>query len=320
MTTKLDVTAAKMTRERPRRIASGVYSAIPSIEAAEAREPDAIADVERIELAMLLEAIFRSNGSDFRSYAPSSLRRRVEKRREAEGLGSISALQDLVLHDTNAMGRLLGDLSISVTAMFRDPSFFTALRKRVVPLLRTYPFIRIWHAGCATGEEVYSLAILLEEEGLLGRARIYATDMNEDAVAAAKEGVFPLARLKEYAANYDGAGGKQRFSDYYAGTPRGARFAERLRENVLFAQHNLATDTGFSEFNLVLCRNVLIYFAAPLKDRALGLFTQSLSPFGLLALGRSESLRFTGAENEYDEVDGVERIYRVRSAAIASMR
>lgn len=313
---KLDVTAENVIARPSRGIASGVYSAIPSIEAAAMRAPDGVADVERIELEMLLEAIFRANGSDFRSYAPSSLRRRVEKRREAERLETISALQDLVLHDASAMGRLLGDLSISVTTMFRDPSFFIALRTRVVPLLRTYPFIRIWHAGCATGEEVYSLAILLEEEGLLGRARIYATDMNEDAVAAAKEGVFPLVRLQEYAANYDRAGGKQRFSDYYAATPRGARLAERLRENVLFAQHNLATDAGFSEFNLILCRNVLIYFAAPLKDRVLGLFTQNLSPFGLLALGRSESLRFTSAENDYDEVDAIERIYRVRSAGI----
>jgi chemotaxis protein methyltransferase CheR len=272
----------------------------------------ATSDVGHIELEMLLEAIFRWNGSDFRWYAPSSIRRRVEKRREAEGLETISALQALVLHDTSAMGRLLGDLSISVTAMFRDPSFFIALRERIVPLLRTYPFIRVWHAGCATGEEVYSLAIMLEEEGLLGRARIYATDMNEEAVAAAKEGVFPLARLHEYAANYELAGGKRRLSDYYAGTSQGARFAERLRENVLFAQHNLATDAVFSEFDLILCRNVLIYFAAPLKDRVLSLFTQSLSSFGALALGRSESVRFTSSGNDYDEVDASERLYRVR--------
>lgn len=312
--TKADVTT------QPRRIVSGIYSAGPMTEPAAAAAHDGLGDVECIELEVLLEAIFRTNGSDFRSYAPSSLRRRVDKRRDAEGLETISALQGLVLHDTTAMGRLLGDLSICVTAMFRDPSFYAALRERIVPLFRTLPFIRIWHAGCATGEEVYSLAILLDEEGLLGRARIYATDMNEDAVAAAKEGVFPLARLQEYAANYDLAGGKQRFCDYYGATPRGARFAERLRENVLFAQHNLATDTSFGEFNLILCRNVLIYFTAPLKERVLGLFTQSLSRSGVLALGRSESLRFTSAEDDYDEIDGVERIYGVRWAGIDSAR
>lgn len=266
--------------------------------------------LERLEIELLLEAIFRHYGHDFRSYAFSSIRRRLKKRLEAENLPTFTALQDRILHEPDAMQRLLRDLSVNVTGMFRDPTFFAAFRAEVVPLLRTYPFVRIWHAGCATGEEVYALAILLEEEGLYDRARIYATDMNEDALEKAKSGIFPVARMREYTASYLAAGGTRSFSEYYTAMYGNALFHSRLRRNVLFAQHNLATDTSFSEFNVILCRNVLIYFARPLKERVMRLFADSLAPLGILCLGRRESLRFTEAENDYEEIDDKERIYR----------
>ncbi len=266
--------------------------------------------LERLEMELLLEAIFRHYGYDFRQYAPSSLRRRLKKRLEAENLATFSALQDRVLHDPNAIEGLLRDMSVNVTGMFRDPTFFLSLRQNVIPLLRTYPFVRIWHAGCASGEEVYAMAILLEEEGLLERSRLYATDMNAEVLERARSGIFPLARMREYTASYQQAGGTRSFSEYYTASYGAALFHARLRENVLFAQHNLATDTSFSEFNLILCRNVLIYFNRQLKERTLDLFGASLAPLGVLCLGRRESLRFTKVENEFEEIDPKERIYR----------
>ena len=269
-----------------------------------------VSALERLEIELLLEAIYRHYGHDFRSYAFSSLRRRFRKRLEAEKAPTFSALQDRVLHDPKAMDRLLRDMSVNVTGMFRDPTFFLALREKLLPILRTYPFVRIWHAGCASGEEVYALAIILEEEGLYERSRVYATDMNSDALDNAKAGEFPLARMREYTSNYLQAGGTRSFSEYYTARRDSAVFDARLRRNVLFAQHNLATDTSFSEFNLILCRNVLIYFDRTLKERVYKLFDASLAPFGALCLGRRESLRFTSAETEYEEFDAAERIYR----------
>jgi chemotaxis protein methyltransferase CheR len=277
------------------------------------RADDAYAGVsalERLEIELLLEGVFRHYGHDFRAYAFSSLRRRLKKRLEGEGLPTFSALQDRVLHDGEAMDRLLRDMSVSVTGMFRDPTFFLALREKVVPILRTYPFVRIWHAGCATGEEVYALAIMLEEEGLYDRARIYATDISADALEKAKAGIFPLSRMREYTQNYLQAGGTRAFSEYYSANYEAALFDPSLRRNVLFAQHNLATDTSFSEFNVILCRNVMIYFDRTLKERVFKLFEASLASLGLLCLGRRESLRFTSAENDYEEFDARERIYR----------
>jgi chemotaxis protein methyltransferase CheR len=300
-------------------IRSGTYARAltpePGSESAPALKPAAYVGVpalERLEIELLLEAIYRHYGYDFRSYAFSSLRRRLKKRLEGEGLASYSALQDRVLHDSDAMDRLLRDMSVNVTGMFRDPTFFLALRKAVVPIMRTYPFVRVWHAGCATGEEVYATAILLEEEGLYDRARIYATDMNADALERARQGIFALSRMREYTANYQQAGGTGSFSEYYTASYDAALFHSRLRRNVLFAQHNLATDTSFSEFNLVMCRNVLIYFNRSLKERALKLFADSLAPLGIVCLGRRESLRFTSFENVFDELDPKERIYRRR--------
>jgi len=267
-------------------------------------------DLDRVEIELLLEGVFRHYGFDFRSYAYASIRRRLWKRVEAERLGSISELQALVLHDGAAMDRLLLDLSISVTAMFRDPDFYQVFRRDVVPLLRTYPFIRIWHAGCSSGEEVYSAAIVLEEEGLLDRARIYATDINDNVLKQAKAGIFPLNRMQEYTENYIRAGGERSFSEYYTAMYDGALFSPSLTRNTVFSQHNLVTDRSFSEFHMVFCRNVLIYFDRALQDRVHSLFYESLVMFGILALGSKESLRFSQYEDCYEMLHVKERIYR----------
>ena len=267
-------------------------------------------ELEQIEIELLLEGIYQHYGFDFRSYAYASIRRRLWKRIEAEGLSTISALQDRVLHDSDLMERLLLDLTINVTAMFRDPGFYRVFREQVVPTLRTYPFIRIWHAGCATGEEVYSMAILLEEEGLYERSRIYATDINEVVLQKAKAGIFPIDRMQEYTENYIAAGGKRSFSDYYVAKYDGALFQPSLTKNVVFSQHNLVTDRSFSEFNVILCRNVLIYFDKTLQARVLTLFYDSLAMFGALALGSKESLRFSPYEECYEQINDREKIYR----------
>ncbi|AHG87607.1 MCP methyltransferase, CheR-type, SAM-binding domain, C-terminal [Gemmatirosa kalamazoonensis] len=266
--------------------------------------------LERIEIELLLEAVHRHYGFDFRGYAYSSLRRRVWKRIQAEGLSTVSALQDRVLHDTEVMERLLDDLSVTVTAMFRDPGFYQTFRETVVPILRTYPFIRIWHAGCSTGEEVYSMAILLHEEDLYDRARVYATDMNETVLRRARDGIFPLERMQEYTENYIRAGGRRSFSEYYTSGYNGALFDASLKRNVVFAQHNLVTDGSFTEFNVVLCRNVLIYFDKALQTRVHGLFYDSLTMFGILALGSKESLRFSKYDGCYEPLVASEKIYR----------
>jgi len=267
-------------------------------------------ELERIEIQLLLEGIYRHYGFDFRAYAYASLRRRIWKRIDSDGLKTISALQDRVLHDPSMMERLLLDLSINVTAMFRDPGFYVAFRRDVVPALRTYPFIRIWHAGCSTGEEAYSMAILLEEEDLYDRTRIYATDINEVVIRKAKEGIFPLDRMQEYTQNYIRAGGTRSFSEYYTAMYDGALFAPRLMRNIVFSQHNLVTDRSFAECNVILCRNVLIYFDRTLQQRVHKLFYESLPVYGYLGLGSKESLRFTGFEDNYEAVDRREKIYR----------
>jgi chemotaxis protein methyltransferase CheR len=268
------------------------------------------ADLERIEIELLLEGVYRHYGFDFRAYAYASIRRRLWKRVSAEGLTSISELQARVLHDPDAMERMLLDLSVSVTSMFRDPRFYQVFRAEVVPLLRTYPFIRIWHAGCSTGEEVYSTAILLEEEGLLERARLYATDINDAVLQQARAGIFPLNRMQEYTDNYIRAGGKRSFSEYYTAKYDGALFSPSLTKNVVFSQHNLVTDRSFSEFNVIFCRNVLIYFDRSLQHRVHALFYESLVMFGILALGSKESLRFSQYEPCYEKLDAREKLYR----------
>ena len=267
-------------------------------------------ELERLELELLLEAIHRRYGFDFREYASSSLKRRVWRRIRAEGLDSVSGLQEAVLHEPVVMERLLLDLSINVTSMFRDPTFYSAFRAQVVPLLKTWPFLRIWNAGCSTGEETYSLAILLREEGLYDRSRIYATDINEAVLEQARAGVFPLEKMQEYTQNYLRAGGTSAFSEYYLAAYDGAQFQRSLVDNVVFAQHNLVSDRSFNEFHAIVCRNVMIYFDRSLQDRVHELFYESLAMFGVLVLGHKESIRFTRFADRYEELDASERIYR----------
>jgi len=267
-------------------------------------------ELEPLEIEFLLEAVYRHYGFDFREYARASLKRRLWRRMSAEGLRTVTQLQDRLLHEPAAMERLLLDLSINVTSMFRDPSFYVSFRKNVAPMLRTYPFTRIWCAGCSTGEEVYSLAILLEEEGLYERTRIYATDINAQVLNTALEGVFPLEKMKLYTEQYIRGGGKREFSEYYVAAYGGARFSRSLTENVVFAQHNLASDRTFNQFNAIICRNVLIYFDKKLQDRVHGLFYESLEMFGVLALGHKESVTFSSHSDSYEAIDAAERIYR----------
>jgi chemotaxis protein methyltransferase CheR len=267
-------------------------------------------ELERIEIDLLLEGVYRHYGIDFRGYAVSSLKRRLARRMREEGTATLSALQDKVLHDRDAMQRLLVALSISVTSMFRDPSFYRAFREKVVPILRTYPFVRLWNAGCATGEETFSLAIVLEEEGLLERTRIYATDFNASVVEHARSGEFSLARMKAYTQNYLDAGGTKEFSRYYTADGAVARFAPSLLENAVFAKHNLVSDGSFNEFHGILCRNVLIYFGRTLQERVHSLFHESLVNFGVLGLGHKETIRFTPLEHCYEAIDPREKLYR----------
>jgi chemotaxis protein methyltransferase CheR len=267
-------------------------------------------DLERIEVQLLLEAIYQHYGFDFRGYALGSLKRRLWRRAYGEKVETLSALQDKVLHDPAVMERLLLDLSINVTAMFRDPTFFQSFREKVVPLLRTYPFVRIWNAGCSTGEETYSLAILLKEEGLYDRTRIYATDINDRVLERAREGRFPLEKMREYTENYLRAGGRDEFSRYYTVEGDVASFTGELCEQVVFAQHNLVSDAPFNEFNVLVCRNVMIYFGKTLQDRVHELFYDSLETLGVLALGHKESIRFTRYEDRYESLDTQEKLYR----------
>ncbi|RXZ81531.1 protein-glutamate O-methyltransferase CheR [Paenibacillaceae bacterium] len=265
---------------------------------------------ERIEIELLLEAIFRLYGHDFRNYAYSSIRRRIWHRVQSERLTTISGLQERVLHDQGCMSRLLADMTIHVTEMFRDPEMFRAFREEVVPLLRTYPFIRIWHAGCSTGEEVYSMAILLHEEGLYDKARIYATDTNGDVLNIAREGVFPLDRMQQYTRNYMDAGGKASFSEYYTAKYDSVIIHSFLKKNLVFGQHNLVTDSSFNEFNVIFCRNVMIYFNKQLQDHVHHLLYDSLSVFGVLALGMKESINFSKHADAYENLDRQHRLYR----------
>jgi chemotaxis protein methyltransferase CheR len=267
-------------------------------------------EIEEVELDVLLEAILRVYGYDFRNYARSSLRRRLWRRVTAEGRSSLSGLLESVLHDPAAMERLRVDLSVTVTSMFRDPPFFLSLRERVIPLLRTYPFVRIWVAGCATGEEVYSLAILLREEGIAEQVRMYATDVSDEVLDRAQEGLVPLDKMRTYSSNYLEGGGRESLSRYYAVEGRWARLDPSLRDGVVFARHNLATDGTFNEFHVILCRNVLIYFDRTLQRRVHELFDESLVPLGILGLGARESLATTTLEGRYEALDQQVRLYR----------
>lgn len=262
------------------------------------------------ELKLLLEAIYFKYQHDFRSYAIASLRRRVSQAMIRFGCESVSQLQDRVLHEPEVFAQMLQYLTVQVSEMFRDPAYFKALRAEVIPVLKTYPSVKIWIAGCSTGEEVWSLAIVLEEEGLLERAFIYASDINPDALRTAEAGVYALDRIAQFSANYLEAGGTRSLSDYYHAAYNGAVFQRALRQHVLFADHSLATDTVFSEVQLVSCRNVLIYFDRPLQDRAVGLFREALVRRGYLGLGSKESLRLTSHGSAFTELPGTQRLYQ----------
>jgi chemotaxis protein methyltransferase CheR len=264
--------------------------------------------LEDLEIRLLLEGVWSCYGYDFRDYALTSIRRRVRFFMEEEGLSTITSVQDRVLHDPLALRRFLRALSVNVTAMFRDPSFYRALREVVVPVMRTYPAVRIWHAGCATGEEVYSVAILLREEGLYDRCRLYATDINDAVLRQAQRGELPLSSMRENTRHYIEAGGGHGFARWYKTRDNRAVLDPELRRNIVFAQHNLATDGSFNDFHLVVCRNVLIYFNRTLQDRVHRLLYDSLVRFGFLGLGLKETTRFTPHEAHYEELP--ERLYR----------
>ncbi|MDI1239743.1 MAG: protein-glutamate O-methyltransferase CheR [Polaromonas sp.] len=267
-------------------------------------------DLPEADLHLLVQAIYSQYSYDFRDYAGASQKRRVIKALAQLGYPTIADLQAAVANDPVVFMQLLQYLTIPVSEMFRDPSFFLALRQQVMPVLRTYPSLKIWVAGCSTGEEVYSLAILLKEEGLLDRSLIYATDINPKSLAKARQGIFSLASIQGHTANYQAAGGQQAFSDYYTAAYDAAVFDKSLRDNVTFADHSLATDSVFSETQLVLCRNVLIYFNKKLQDRALGLFHESLSHRGFMGLGSKESIDFSGYATRFEPLDRPERIFR----------
>jgi len=267
-------------------------------------------EIEKIEISLLLEGIFQRYGYDFRNYAYSSIKRRIQHRLEIDKLESITQLQHNVLYDPLFMKKLLSDFSINVTEMFRNPEFYLSFRKHVVPLLHSLPSIRIWHAGCSSGEEAYSMAILLHEEGLYKKSEIYATDMNSDVIEKAKKGVFSFDKMKLYTSNYQKAGGPHAFSEYYTADQYGVQFQPFLSEKIVFAQHNLVTDGSFNEFNVILCRNVLIYFDKQLQNHVHGLFYKSLSRQGVLGLGSKESIRFTAYMESYQDIDSENKLYK----------
>lgn len=263
-----------------------------------------------IELHLLVEAIYLKYNYDFRDYAQASLKRRVSYAMDRFGYSCVSELQTHVLHSSTTFMALLQFLTIPTTEMFRDPSYFLAIRKQVVPFLKTYPSLKIWVAGCSTGEELYSLAIVLKEEDLLDRSIIYATDINPHSLENARKGIFPLSRLRTYTENYHNAGGKSSFSDYYTAAYEHALFDRSLCDKVTFADHSLATDSVFSEAHLISCRNVLIYFNRDLQERAFGLFHESLCHRGFLGLGSKESMNFSGYSDRFTEFNQSQRLYR----------
>jgi len=267
-------------------------------------------EINNIEIQLLLEGIYRIYGYDFRNYSLASLKRRLKKRMDDERVETISGLQEKIFHNPESMQNLFYDLSINVTEFFRNPLFYKVFRKKILPVIKTYPFARIWQAGCSTGEEVYSMAILLEEEGIYDRCKIYATDMNERVIKKAKQGIFKLKSMKKFTQNYIAAGGKDEFSKYYTAHYDNAMFNSSLKKNVVFAQHNLVTDSSFNEFNVILCMNVMIYFNKTLQENVIDLLDKSLCNFGILCIGEKESLNFTSFNYKYKQLDDNQRIYQ----------
>ncbi|MDO9043520.1 MAG: protein-glutamate O-methyltransferase CheR [Desulfocapsaceae bacterium] len=268
---------------------------------------------EHAEIDLLLETIYQRYGYDFRSYARASIERRIRLFLSNTGYPSVAEIILRIVDDQEFTFHLIHYFSIAVTEMFRDPLVYRAVREKVVPLLRTWPHCKIWHAGCATGEEVYSLAIVLKEEGIYNRATIYATDFNNEALDRACEGIYEMGKLQEATRNYQQAGGKGSFSEYYYARYKAAVMDSSLKERVVFSSHNLASDSAFGEMHLIFCRNVLIYFNRDLQHRALGLFTDSLVHGGFLCLGTKEDLHFTDFRDQYEVVDNKARIYKKKN-------
>lgn len=270
-------------------------------------------DIEEIEMQLLVDGIRLRHGYDFREYSAGPLRRSVQMAMIREGVHTISAYQDRVLHDPACMQRLLGLVGVNVTSMFREPELMNCLREELVPLFKTYPSVRIWMAGCATGEEAYSLAIALKEEGVLRRTSIYATDLNEDMLAVARQGEYPIDRVRRYTEAYRLAGGRGSLSDHYLIAGRNARFDHELTGAITWARHNLVSDGSFNDFHMIVCANVLIYFQASLQERAHRLFYDSLIRGGFLALGRRESLAHCPDREHYEQVkDDINLFRKVR--------
>ena len=274
---------------------------------------DPISDsIEDIEIRLLLEALYAKYHYDFRKYAMASIKRRLRQAREKFGFVTFSAMQEALLHDPTLLPQLLGYLTVQVSEMFRDPSYFRAIREHVIPHLRTYPSLKLWIAGCSSGEELYSFVILFREEGLEQRTLFYATDINQEALHIAEAGIFGLDRIKLFTENHRKSGGRSSLSDYYTAAYGRASFDKSLREKVIFSDHSLVTDAVFAEMHVISCRNVLIYFDRALQDRALTLFRDSLARRGFLGLGSKESLRFSALADSFEEYVRGERIYQMR--------
>lgn len=273
-------------------------------------EHKVIQDTEDIEIGLLVDGIYQRYGYDFRNYSRAHMKRRILHRMGKENIETVSMLQNRVLHDGDYFRNLLPEFSINVTEMFRDPEFFSVLRKEVIPYLASYPRLKIWHAGCSSGEEVYSMAILLKEEGLYDRTTIYATDFNDRILKKASEGIYPIESVKDYTRNYISAGGREAFSDYYMARYDSVIMDQSLKQNISFLNHNLVTDHVFAEMDLIMCRNVLIYFDRSLQNRVLKLFDESLSNSGILCLGTKETIDYSDVAGKFGKLDERLKVYR----------
>ena len=271
---------------------------------------DSTNENEKIEIDLILQAIYQKYGYDFRDYAKASIRRRLRYRLSQSNLKTISEMQHKLINDKKFFDRLLLDLTINVTEMFRDPTFFKVLREIVISELKKQPFIKVWHAGCSSGEEIYSTAILLKENGMYESSLIYATDTNELVLDKAKSGIFPIEKMKDFTVNYRKAGGLASFADYYTARYDNAIMDNSLKKNIVFSNHNLVTDSVFGEMDLIMCRNVLIYFNRELQERVFRLFRDSLRPGGFLCLGSKETVRFSSLSEDFENVIENEKIYR----------
>jgi chemotaxis protein methyltransferase CheR len=265
---------------------------------------------ENLEIDLFLDAMYKKYGYDFRNYSRASIKRRIEHRLKLSNIKNISAMQHQLINDWDFFETVLRDFSINVTEMFRDPSFYKAMREEIIPRVKNLQQINIWHAGCATGEEVYSMAILLKEEGIYDKTRIYATDFNKDVLEKAKQGVYPAKLLKQYILNYREAGGVESFADYYSARYELVLMNSSLRKNILFSDHNLTCDTVFGEMDIIICRNVMIYFNIELQNHVFKLFLDALGKPGFLCLGSKETVSISDYANNFDAIDRKERIYQ----------